>query len=80
MGEVAVSDVAKRLAERWGRHWEERGFDPYVIDDPPIDDARWWLSAIADELDGVTFYAPSGRFDQPGPTVSAWLRSQAEQP
>ena len=67
MGEVAVSDVVERLAERWGGRIDD-GMDRHTHED----DARWWLNAIADELENTE------RTEWSAFAID-WLRSKAEQ-
>jgi len=64
--------LVERLAEKWenseGERWAK-------------DEARWWLNAIADELDaGYGFDAIRLEFEPtyfPGGPAAEWLRSQA---
>lgn len=57
-----MSDLVERLAEKWavntGQAATQREWD-----------ARWWLNAIADELE---------KEFHPGVGPSNWLRSQAQ--
>lgn len=66
-GKSLVERLANRWASRIVRH--DRGFMTEQ------DDARWWLNAIAEELDNLP--SMGGGIEWPGLWCADWLREQA---
>ena len=64
--------LVERLAARWA---------PRVSEDAAElaqSDARWWLRAIADELQGEALREPRGTAMEPFVAVKKWLRTEAD--
>ena len=64
--------VVERLAERWGKDLPSSySAGPFYLEE----DARWWLRAIADEIQK----AGDGRWGPEWFSVDEWLRAQADE-